>query len=242
MGLPGTRPSLQPSSAVSELVGRAPKLAGGKTRGKTMADLRLACTGARVGMVIIPPFSLRAGELICLHLPYPLPAGLQTEILGALTGKHPATGLRLFGRVLPAIPARDDRIAPFRLLRTLRATRWLRQQARISRNEASAALRRIGLDQDWPLTHLAGNPRTLLGLEAAWAAGAEAIVNWTNCCDPSGVRAVHMAVTSRLATCPAIHLSLLRFQDGRPVRDCLPGFTCVDLIDSSTPPLRAETA
>ena len=207
-----------------------------------MAELRLACTGARAGTVVIPPFSLRVGELICLHLPYHLPAGFQTELLRALTGKRPMTGLRLFGRVLPALPAADERIALFRFLGALRSTQWLRQQAGMPQHEANAALRRIGLDQDWPLTHLAGNPRTLLGLEAAWAAGAEAIVYWTTCCDPSGVRAVHTAVTSRLATCPAIHLSFLRFQNDEPVRDCLPGFPCLDLIDSSTPRLRAETA
>jgi hypothetical protein len=207
-----------------------------------MTDLRMACTGARVGTVFIPPFPLRLGELVCLHMPYPLPTGFQSELLHALTGKHPTTGLRLFGRVLPAAPACDDRIALFRLMRASRAVRWLRQQTGMSRYEASMALRRIGLDQDWPLTHLAGNPRTLLGLEAAWAAGAEAIVYWTTSCDPSGVRAVHTSVTSRLAACPAIHLSFLRFQNDEPVRDCLPGFPCLDLIDTSTPPLRADTA
>jgi hypothetical protein len=207
-----------------------------------MTDLRMACTGARVGTVFIPPFLLRLGELVCLHLPHPLSDGLQDDLLGALTGKCSANGLRLFGRVLPAAPARDDRMGLFRLLRPLRTSRWLHQQAGMSRPEAGMALRRIGLDQDWPLTHLAGNPRTLLGLEAAWAGGAEVLVYWTSYCDPSGALAIHAAAASRLATCPAIHLSILRFQNGRPVRDCFPGVTCIDLTDSSTPPLRAETA
>ena len=207
-----------------------------------MADLRVACSGTQVGAVFVPPFSLRLGELVCLHVPHPIPKGFQSDLLGVLIGKHSTKGLRLFGRVLTAAPAHDNRIGLFRLLRPLRATRWLRQQGGMSRSEAHMAQRRIGLDQDWPLTHLAGNPRTLLGLEAAWAGGAEALVYWTTCCDPSGALAVHATVASRLATCPAIHLSFLRFQNGRPVRDCLPGFTCLDLIDSSRPPLRAETA
>jgi hypothetical protein len=195
-----------------------------------------------VGTVYIPPFSLRLGELVCLHLPHPIPDGFQGDLLHVLTGKRRVTGLRLFGRVLPAAPARDDRLGLFRFLRPLRAAQWLRKQAGMSRHEGSMALRRIGLDQDWPLTHLAGNPRTLLGLEAAWAGGAEVLVYWTNCCDPSGARAVHAAVASRLPTCPAIHLSFLRFQNGQPFRDCYPGVTCIDLAASSTSPLRAETA
>jgi hypothetical protein len=207
-----------------------------------MKDLRVACTGAQVGTVIVPPFSLRLGQLVCLHLPHPAPDGFEDALLRVLTGRRPAAGLRLFGRVAAAAPAQDDRIGLFRLLRPLRARRWLRQRSGMSEPEAGAALSRIGLDRDWPLTHLAGNPKTLLGLEAAWAGGAETILFWTNWCDPSGARAVYAAVASRLATCPAIHLSRLRFQDGRPTRDCFPGAACVELRDSSAAPIPAKTA
>lgn len=207
-----------------------------------MTDLRVACTGVQVGAVFVPPFSLRLGEVVCLHLPHPVPDGFEDDVLRVLTGKRPAMGLRLFGRVAAAAPAQDHRMGLFRLLWPLRATRWLNQRSGMSEHEAGAVLSRIGLERNCPLTHLAGNPRTLLGLEAAWAGGAEAILFWTNWCDPSGVRAVYAAVASRLATCPAIHLSRLRFQDGRPTRDCFPGAVCVELRDASAARLPAKTA
>ena len=113
----------------------------------------------------------------------------------------------------------------------------------MSHDQARAVLQRIGLDGDWPITSLAGNPRTLLGLEAAWARGADAIVFQTSgWCDPSGVRAAYAAVAGRLAYCPAIHLSCVSFQDGRPHWDCFPGAVCIQLGDAAEARRPAESA
>jgi hypothetical protein len=207
-----------------------------------MADLRLACTGARVGSLCLPPFALCAGELVCLHLPDPVPDEAVDELVHVLTGARAAAGVRLFGRVVSAFPVHDDRNGFLRLLRPLRASAWLRRQGGMSSQAATAALGRIGLDRDWPLTHLAGNPRVLLGLEAAWAGGADAIVFKTAGIDPVGVQAVYAAVVSKVAVCPAIHLSCVVFQDGQPLRDCYPEATCLDLASSGAPALPAESA
>lgn len=207
-----------------------------------MANLRLACTGARVGTLFIPAFQLRLGDLVCLHLPHPLPDEAEDDLLRVLTGKQLSVGFRLLGRVLAAVQACDDRPPILRLLRPLRVTRWLRQRTGMSHQEANEVLRRIGLDQDWPLTHLAGNPKTLLGLEAAWACGAEAILFATYGMDYSGRQAAHGAVASRLASCPAIHLSRVFFQNGQLLRDCFTGATCIEVSHSSALPLPAESA
>jgi hypothetical protein len=112
----------------------------------------------------------------------------------------------------------------------------------MSLQEAESVLRRLGLEKDWPLTHLPSNPRALLGLETAWAVGAEGIVFGTSGLDPSGVRAVYTTIGSRLSRCPAVHLSRLLFQNGRPLRDCSPDARCIELTDVSVPSLPAESA
>ncbi len=207
-----------------------------------MADLRLVCTGARAGTLFLPPFQLRLGELVCLHLPHPLPDESEDDLVRALTGQQGVNGLRLYGRVLSAFPASDDRNGFLRLLRPLRATAWLRRMGGLSPKEASAVLRRLCLERDWLLTQLAGNPRTLLGLEAAWAAGAEAIIFRTCGIDYSGKQTAYAAVVSRLADCPAIHLSRFFFQNGQAIRDCVPGARCIDLTRLSAAPRPAESA
>lgn len=102
-----------------------------------MTDLRVACTGAQVGTVFVPPFSLRLGEVVCLHLPHPVPDGFEDDILRVLTGKRPAAGLRLFGRVAAAAPAQDDRMGLVRLLWPLWTTQWLRQRSGMSGYEVA---------------------------------------------------------------------------------------------------------
>ena len=207
-----------------------------------MADVLISCAGVRTKALTIPPFVLRTGEAVCMHLPSPLADDAEADLIRVLTGARPAQGYCPSGRILAALPAFDDSKALWRLLRPTRAAEWLRRRTRLSQGQAVAAIRRMGLDPEQPLNRLAGNPRLLLGLEAAWAGGADAIVFGTAGCDPCGVQAAFTAAAARLRTCGAIYLSRLIFQDGRLLRDHFPGATCVELRAPSAMPLPAKTA
>jgi hypothetical protein len=193
-----------------------------------MNPIRLSCDGMIIGSLVIPPFQLKAGEFICLHLPGPAGSKEEVQLIQILTGKSSVSGLRLFGRVLYASPATDRR-GFFRFLRPLRPADWLRQSAGISRQEAGAIVARLGIKQEWHLSQLASNPSTLLGLEAAWAQGAEVILFSTSGCDPSGIRAVFNSVSSHLDRTAAIYLSLPFFQGGKLKRNYFPGALCLEV-------------
>src|SRR5262249_31445005 len=120
-------------------------------------------------------------------------------------------GLHFLGRVERAQPATPKR-GLFGLFRRQRIIDWLCKSAGIPRTDALAILNRLGSYDDrlkrgeLPLDFLAGNPRTLIGVEAAFARGAEVIVFMTVGLDPLGREAVFQLVSSGLHQCAAIHL------------------------------------
>ena len=193
-----------------------------------MNPIRLSCDGMIIGSLVIPPFQLKAGEFICLHLPGPAGSKEEVQLIQILTGKRSVSDVHLSGRVLYASPATDRR-GVFRFLRPLRPADWLHQIGGISPQEASAIVARLGIKPEWRLSQLARNPSTLLGLEAAWARGAEVILFSTTGCDPSGKRAVFDSVSGHLDRTAAIYLSLPFLQGGELKRDYFPGALCLEV-------------
>jgi hypothetical protein len=203
-----------------------------------MERLLVACEGITVGSLQVPPFELRAGRLVCLHVPGPADSADQFHLVQALTGARPLPGLRLFGRVEAAMPPTQPAGLLGLFRRLPRAATWLSRSAGIPAAEAEAIVARLVQATDervgqLPIGHLPMNPRTLLGLEAAWARGADAIVFTTVGIDPRGYRLVFEAVSSRLPRCAAIRLSYARWTQGGWERACFPLGTCVELSSLS---------
>jgi hypothetical protein len=114
---------------------------------------------------------------------------------------------------------------------------WLRR-AGVGPGDAERIVARLGLKPELRVINLSGKPRALLGLEAAWARGAEVIIFSTAGLDPLGRLAVFDAVRSHLGTCAAIYLSYPYMTQGRYERDHLPGATCLDTVrPAGDPPL-----
>ncbi len=193
-----------------------------------MKRLIFACHGLTVSSIRIPPFELNAGDFICLHMPCSPFSHEEDEVVAVFTGEHPLSGCRPFGRIRRAF-APVCRGGVMGIFRRPRAVSWLCHSAALSRAEARAVLARNGLTLDARLCELAGTPKTLLGLEAAWALGAEGIVFRTVGLDPLGVRAVYSVVSGRLNQCAALHLSYAFEQNGRAGRECYPGGSCNEL-------------
>jgi hypothetical protein len=190
--------------------------------------IRLDCEGFTIGALQLPAFQLRVGDFICLHAPYFAESTQEHTLVQALTGSRPIAGLHRFGRIEWAAPAMSPR-GLLRLLRRPRPADWLCSAAKLSRSEARMIGDRLGIRSDVYLDQLAYNPRRLLGLEAAWARGADVIVFTTVGCDPRGVQAIRAAVSERLDRCPAIRLCYEFCTDGQKRRECFAGATRIEL-------------
>jgi hypothetical protein len=201
-----------------------------------MTCTHLSCRGIMVASIWIPPFQLRAGDFLCLHMPCLAFSKEEEQIVCVLTGGCPVAGLRLFSHICRA-SAPVSRGGILGLFRRPRVVDWIRRSGGISRMEARAIMARLGLRPDWRVCQLAMTPRTLLGLEAAWARGAEVVVFTTVGCDPLGRKAVYEAVSARLHHCAALHLSYSFIQNGRPGRDCFTRGSCIELRRQSDSPV-----
>jgi len=191
-----------------------------------MKRLLLACAGSTVGSLALPAFQVRTGDLVCLHLPCPASSPADEAVSAALTGQRPQAGLSLFGRVRLVTPPCNPGglIGLFYRPRTLN---WLRRAAGLA--TAQAIVVRQGLDPTGRIGELSWQARILLGVEAAWARQADAIVFQTVGLGPSGREAVFAAVAARLLDCPAIHLSYPYWTQGRQERQCFHRATCLEL-------------
>jgi hypothetical protein len=193
-----------------------------------MQDIRIYCEGVTTGPLWVPPFQLRVEDFICLHMPCLSNSKEERLVVELLTGELPDRRISLSGRVLLA----DPPVCPagfFGLFRRTRVANWLQRKASIPAPEARAIASRLGLHGDDQVCRLPGNPRALLGLEAAYARGAEAIIFSTVGIDFRGRKAVHESVLSRIDQCPAIHLSFQYWTQGRLERFCHPRARCIDV-------------
>ncbi len=195
--------------------------------GGVMANLLLSSSGAALGELWLPPFALRVGESLCLHVPAPAWGEQEAQLLRALTGVDQVAGIVAAGRVEYASPA-TRRTGLLGLLRQPYAVDWLRRTARLNRDDARRVVAGLGLKPEWRICQIAGTPRALLGLEAVWARGAEGVIFSCVGLDPCGRQAVFEAIRSRLSRCAAVYLSYPYSTQGRQERDHLPGARCLD--------------
>jgi hypothetical protein len=203
-----------------------------------MSELRLRWEGGRIGKIQVPAFELRTGDYLCLHMPSPFSLEEEARVVAVLTGDRPCPGVQFFGRILWAERPMDRRLGFWE--RRRRPVEWLSKAARISVEQARTWVIQLGIPTDYPLGSLAGNPRTMLGLAATWAQGADAILFCAAGCDPSGLKAARDAVAARLDRCPAIELSHLVFCNDQPCRECSPTARCLEVARQADPVVTAS--
>lgn len=170
---------------------------------------RLTCEGLRAGALMLPPFEVRAGELVKLQFPRSTPdtARARREVLGQLCAAADACGpVRACG-VVAALETPRTRSAVRELFHRQRAVEWFCRQTGLSRAVALPSLKRIDLPPDVPVSSLAGTPRRLLALQAVLARGADVVVFDTAGLDPLGIQTLLQAVSERLGESAALYLS-----------------------------------
>jgi len=201
-----------------------------------VSHVRLSCGGIAAGPLWVPPFDLHLGESVCLHLPEytddaPLVAALKGLARGEEGGQPP--------RVVWGGLAWDDRPRIMRFfLPSPRAVDWLRRVAHVQHTEALAALKQVDLDPSWRLNRMAGNPRTWLGLAAAWAQSPDVLIFSTTGCDPLGQKRVIQAVARWLESGgAAVRLTDPYWTQGSLHTDCvpIPGCMCLKVEQHPAP-------
>jgi hypothetical protein len=187
--------------------------------------VRISCNGVTAGPLSIPAFRLKVGEFVCLHMPCLSNSKEESLVIRLLTGILPNPSITLYGRVLLAEPA-VIRARFMEFFRPIRVGNWLQRKAGISLSEARAIASNLGLDVHDQVCRLSGGPKALLGLEAAWASGADAIVFST-----AGYHREPLfnAVLSHIDQCPAVHLSYEYWTQGRLERSCHPQARCIEV-------------
>jgi hypothetical protein len=196
-----------------------------------MNTLLLSCEGVVIGGQSLPAIQLHTRESLCLHLPGPACGDEEAQLLRTLTGGDLVPGVRVLGRIEFAYPA-IGRTGFLGLFRQPYPVDWLRG-AGVDPQNAAQIVARLGLKSEWRVCNLPGNPRALLGLEAVWARGADAVVFSTVGLDPLGVQAVFGAVRSHIQACAAIYLSYPYLTQGRYECAHLPGALCLDVAKSA---------
>jgi hypothetical protein len=197
---------------------------------------RLVCEGAQVGSLHVPPFELRPGTSICLHLPSPVRYGDMERLAWAFTGRDGVRGIHVQARMLSAL-SDVDLPHPRGLLGLFyrpRVKTWLLRRSRRSAEEVNRILHRHGWTDKTQIVRLAGTPKTLLALEAAWAAGAEGILFTTMGLDPLGEERVKELVLQHLEDCPAVHLSTQYTCNGQVGRRCFTPGICIETLEATS--------
>jgi hypothetical protein len=198
-----------------------------------MADIRVDSQGFSIGRWYFPPFTLRGGESVTIRLP---PKALVDEdrITRCLTGVECVAGLKTEARIICAKPA----ASPTGWRRWFQAPTpfvWLKKNTSLSDDAVRFFLVEHQIDLKIPLSRLAGTPRTLLGLQAAFARRPDVIVFSMNGLDPMGVRETFRIVAEHLWQCSAIYLAWPMTCQEQIVHDFFPGSAEVTVIDNRHP-------
>jgi hypothetical protein len=174
----------------------------------------------------VPAFEVRPGEAVTLRLPAWFE--LEAALVDSLTGKARRPEVDLAGRCVFAEPAYPP-VGWRRWFSDSKPTDWLRRRG-LTRAEAAAVLARHGIDDRFPLSRHAANPRTLLGLAAAYHRRPDLIVFHTHGLDPAGVVEVQGLVRSHLDATGAIYLSAPVPSRGTETDPVFHGSTVVEIV------------
>ena len=207
-----------------------------------MDDNRIDSRGFSVGRWCFPAFSLRRGECITLCLPKEARVD-GDRMIACLTGAEPVAGLKIRGPVVFAAPATPPS-GWRRWFHDPTPFHWLRTNSTLSDDAIRSFLREHGMDPPYPLSRYAGNPRTFLGLAAAYAHKPDVVVFSTSGLDPSGVRETHRIVTQHLSESSAINLAWPLWCPGHEHHDIFRDSATFVVIDNgaSAPGVSAASA
>lgn len=197
-----------------------------------MASVQLESLGFEIGSLSFPPFLLRGGEAITLYLPMHTEVD-QQHFVQCLIGRQRPPGLVIHASVLLAMPAKPSS-SWLGWLRSQTPFDWLRKNTPLNKDQIHDILNKHELERNLPLSNYAGTPRALLGLEKAYALGAEVVIFSTSGLDPLGFQRVFRTVEEHLPECSAIYMAPPYLCQGIERHNQFPGSLCLAVGEAAT--------
>ena len=208
-----------------------------------MRDALITCHGARVGGVSIPAFTLRRGDLICLHMPSPINDRLERAVGRVLTGVQTNPNIEVHANIRWVEPLTYRGGLFSTLFGHPRAIDWLARAGGI--NWVSARRRVSLLDplvdgriRNLYIACLPAEAKALLSLEAAWARSPDAIVLQMYAVGHLGEKVVYENIREHLKNAAVIHLCHEHALGGFADQRCFPGARCLETITERQPSIR----
>ena len=192
---------------------------------------RLECDGLSLRDVAVPPFRLRKGQSVCLHVSLPSPTWYE-ELLPLLTGRRAHPSLRFFGTV-----AYLERPNPRRRWwggwYDPSVGHWLTVERKLTSSEALSVLSVLDLPWNLPIGRIGWNERTLLTLEVNLLNPPDLLLFDTSGNDSLTESRVFERLSSRSQALSLIYLKTHRGTDSL----CLPGSSCLEIAHTPFTPL-----
>jgi len=200
--------------------------------------VRLECAGLTVGdfsvgEFSIPPFQVRVGEAVCLHVP-PSWRIWHEILIPVLSGRKAHPALRLRGPI-SYLERPMSRRRWWGLLSSPSIGHWLTREKGLTSTEAAAILGIVDVPADVSVGRIGGSERIILALEAYLLRPPGLLVFETVGHGPETIQYVFQRLASRPPS-----LSLLYLKTRRGVDDpCLPGAVCLECVRDPSPTARA---
>lgn len=182
----------------------------------------IRCHGLTMGDFSVPPFGVRAGDRLCLHVHHGDTPWYEV-CRPLLSGKVPHPALQITGNVQYL-----DRMIVYRrwwgMLYNPTALDWLTKRIGLAPDEATALLQRLGFRSDLWVRFLGLNERTFLAVEAVLARPPDVLAFDTAGNDLYGIRHIH----ERLST-GRPDLAIVFVKTNLKDTPCFPGAACLDV-------------
>lgn len=187
-------------------------------------SLCLECDGLTTKDFFVPPFRIRAGQTLCLHILWPSPAYYE-DMRPILIGGRAHPSLRFSATV-----AYLDRPMPRRRwwggLYNPSARNWLITERGLTSTEAEIVLGRVDVPADLSIGRIGWNERTMLDLEAYLLRPPDLLVFDTTGNDLLTTQYVFERLSSRSPSLALIYLKTRQRTDD----PCLPDSIYLELV------------
>lgn len=188
-----------------------------------MNPVRLQSRGFRVGRLFLPALEVRAGEVVCLHVP-PAFGEERSLLLDLFASGSDTPHLSFHGTVASVTRPMPPR-GWFGLWRDNRIKSWLIRSAGLESEQADSILRRWKTHGGERIGRIQWNPRTWIAFDAALTRGAEILVFDSAGNDPKGIGVIHDFLTTHARRPSIVEVSC----HADLHRTCFPQARCVVL-------------
>ncbi len=172
-----------------------------------MTETKIVCHGAKIQKVKIPEFTLKSGDLLCLHWPLPRFSQEEEDFLAVLTGKMRLPAIDV---CQPMVIVKEPFVKTYLwglIDKKVTVFDALQKNRKLSAPDVQTLLNQLNLSPDTHISELSLTHKMLLAIEAT-ALMRRGVIFTTAGLDPHGVDIIHATIAAKLQSgFFAIHFS-----------------------------------